>query len=541
MAIDPEYDFYNFRAEPHLESNDYSVSIEIRDGWGGFIGEVADYSELQYSHASDVSDLEASSFTVAGSSKWAKALMRANRSIVLVHFVLRRGDEIVKVWTGRIERSVRSLEGPQGSISVECVSDKVWIFYMIAQNSAFTELWLQQKLDMKVGQAVTIMKEFLATNLTRIAYQSQGRIIGNIEAWQKSNFLNDETKWRDLQTWMWPLTVVPSKKADDRSPKVVLTSRMTRMTELFHEVAKDYNLLVKVHFHVPGRDQAPANLPMPRAGLWVDVIDKDKARSRGEKPEFFGQFVEDISVFVRGLFGRYDEPRFYESTDIEDLKDWFGRREDDPWVIFRYSKEHFSDIEISSYAPTFSRSLAGGNSPEALNQGIQLLVNTALKIVFSQVGILLPDILDGELDDILFAHRDFQDSGMREMLGPFTLYEEYSSSQVTAWGTEAAQALRSSRRSAQGYKTATFSATGASFPPFRPFEDFDLLDQVGYEDPDEDLVQLERVKLITIKADRYGIGFDMSLGEAERPEDPISVQQRRIEMLNSALNALANS
>lgn len=541
MNIDPEYSFYNFRSEPQREALNYSVEIEIRDGWGNLVGEVTDYTSCNFVFNGDIKDVEASGFTITGTSPWARTIMRSNRKQTLVHILLRRDDKIVKIWTGRVERASRKMEGPQGSITVDLISDKAWYGFILAQNSPFTQLWIQQKKDIQTGTAIHVMKKFLARNLTRIAYQSEGRIIGNINAALKSDFLGDQTKWPGLQSWMWPVTLVPSLPSTDKTPFVVLQSRMTDMATLFSEACKDYNLYPRAHFHVPGRDTAPANLPMSRAGVWLDIEDKDKARSRGEKPDFFQQFTRETFIFLRGLFGRYDTPRELSSERIDDLKTWFGNKPDDPWVIFRYSPQHWSNIEINAYSPKVSRSVSGGKSPEAVNQGIQFLINKGIQLLGASVGIPLPDLLSGELNDILFAYRDAQDKEMRAQLGPFTFYEEMSGGSVSAYGIEAAQDLRKSRGDAMGYRTATFTADSASFPPFLPFEDFDIMDQVGFEDPSEDDIQLERVKQIEVSVDRDGVTFATSLGESDRPEDPIAIQQRRNQLLLAGLLAVANA
>src|SRR5699024_6680745 len=62
---------------------------------------------------------------------------------------------------------------------------------------------------------------------------------------------------------------------------------------------------------------------------------------------------------------------------------------------------------------------------------------------------------------------------------------------------DAAQDLRRSRHNAVGYQTAMFTGDMASFRPFLPFEDFDILDPVGWEDKIEDKIFTERVKQIT--------------------------------------------
>lgn len=74
-------------------------------------------------------------------------------------------------------------------------------------------------------------------------------------------------------------------------------------------------------------------------------------------------------------------------------------------------------------------------------------------------------------------------------------------------------------------------------PPFKPFEDFDLLDPVGWEDVDEERIIPDRMKQITVRENREGVSFEFRLGELERPEEPWAIQQRRNKRFEEALNA----
>src|SRR5699024_7302603 len=85
----------------------------------------------------DASDVEASSFQVPWSSPWGKTFMQANRRLILIHVLIyRNGVQITKKpWTGQVDRAVRKMEGPQGSVDVEIVSDKRHLKYLAAWSS----------------------------------------------------------------------------------------------------------------------------------------------------------------------------------------------------------------------------------------------------------------------------------------------------------------------------------------------------------------------------------------------------------------------
>src|SRR5699024_11422422 len=101
-----------------------------------------------------------------------------------------------------------------------------------------------------------------------------------------------------------------------------------------------------------------------------------------------------------------------------------------------------------------------------------------------------------------------EDKGMRKFFGDFLPLEEFTGSGTTAYSFDAAQDLRRSRHNAVGYQTAMFTGDMASFRPFLPFEDFDILDPVGWEDKIEDKIFTERGQQITVSVSR---GEAMSL------------------------------
>jgi hypothetical protein len=266
----------------------------------------------------------------------------------------------------------------------------------------------------------------------------------------------------------------------------------------------------------------------------------DRTRARSETRSKWESTFSLLGEFVRGLFGQYDVPPTVDVYDPASIKDFFGHREDDKWVIFRDSSEHWSQIEVASYSPMASKSIAGGKSQEFLNKGVQLIFNLLINGVLAVVGLGFLGIdVGGMFDDVLFAYQAADDINMREFLGDFTLFEEFIGDGMTAFSFDSAQALRAARHNAIGYQTAMFTGDIASFRPFRPFEDFDLLHPVAWEDSIEDKLFAERVKQITVFANRSDkIRFEVRLGEIDRPEEPEAIAARRHESFVRALNTI---
>jgi hypothetical protein len=520
-------------SRPGVPDDDrYHGVIELRDGQGRLVGEVGDYEDASFLFDSSAKSVEGSSISIPGSSPYARIFMRANRQILLVHFMLYRGKNLVKLWTGRVERSSRKNDRGVSSVSVELISDKAWLQYIMCWSAPFGPLEFQApKKEDKGGPAINTMKQYAVNNLIRIQ-GSWWNPISMADMAYKSTYMERPGSWSTLEEFMPIMQVVPTTKAEDTSPTIFLSAKMDSVADVWDQACRDHNLLPEVKFHVPGRDTLPDRLKMSGSGIWIDIKDKDVTRARSEKKGFFEQITKEIGIFVRGLFGRYDSPVELDSTNPESMLDYFGRDPADKWVIFRESDEHTFQRETSAFAPTSVRSIAGGKAPQALNKGIELLANTAIRLALAAIGIVFGDLISGELDDILFAYQKADDNNLREYLGKYAFFEDFAASGTTAYTFDSAQALRLARFNATGYKTATYTIDGNAALPFRIFEDFDLLDPVAWEDGDEGRLFAERLKEVTVKLDREnGVTFDVALGESERPEEPWAIQARRNDMM----------
>jgi putative minor tail subunit len=526
--------------------NEYTVRIEVRDGTARYLGDVGDWSDLSITWTSEADSSDASSFTIGGTSAWSKHFMRSNLQVCLVHFLVYRAGSLIKTWTGRVSRSTRTGNGPQSTIKVELDHDKVWLQHILAWPSPFAVLNAQfPKRDIALGPAIHVMKDYVIKAAVRLQ-ANQHRLIAN---YKLADYQNDPGKWRDLQSFMHPVIVPPTPKGADTTPNVALVAEMTPISELVAETCKDNNILPDVYCYVPGRDPKISGINMAKPGIVIDFVDKDRTRLNPTYRSFFAEITREIRTFIRGIFGRYDIPPSLQPTvDTKFLRDFFGTdtgRYNVSWPILRSSDEHWHQQEVNAFAPTTYCSITGGKSNEFLNQGIKLIARTLIQQVLRLIGIgfsALTGWITGKLEDIFFAYQRAEDSDQKRFLGDFALPEDYGGKGYTAYSRDAAQALRMQRYSALGYKTAQFTGNVNSFLPFRVFEDFDLLDPVGWEDDDSDRIIPERLKQVTLTANREnGVVFEVRLGESDRPEEPWAIQSRRNAQFLRAITAAFNA
>lgn len=511
----------------------YSVEVELRDGDANLVGTVGDFSDITLAFSSEAADVEASALEIPLSSPWARTFMRANMRVLLVHVMIYRDGKQIKRWTGRVDRSVRKREGIQGTVSVELISDKMWFKHLIGYSAPGTDLWIQfPKVNHYVGPAVHTLKRIASDNILRLS--------GNLTLFGGSKWLNNPNEWSGMQSKMPFVIISPTTEGEDTSPEIISQIQMTSMDEAWQEICKDNNLLPTATFFVPGRDAMPERLALTRPCVVMDIKDMDRTRARSETRPRWKATFELLGEFVRGLFGQYDVPPTLDVYDPQQVKDFFGHREDDKWVIFRESSRHWNQTEVASFSPTASKSISGGKSQEFLNKGVQLLFNVLINGALSMVGLGFLGIdVGGSFDDVLLAYQAADDGNMRDFLGDFTFFEEFIGDGMTAFSFDSAQALRAARNNAIGYQTAMFTGDIASFMPFRPFEDFDLLHPVGWEDDLEDRIFAERVKQVVVYANRSDkIRFEVRLGEIDRPEEPEAIAARRHESFLRALNTV---
>lgn len=517
----------------------YTSSVELQNGWGEIIGEIGDFDDLDLVWSSEAADVEASSITIPASSPWTTTVMQANRRLFRLYITIYRDGKRINTWTGFVERAVRTMEHRSGKVNLELVSDKAFLNYVMAWSAPFAPLWIQApKKQIKVGKARGVMKQFLIDNLLRL--QNPASALNPILAYQ-STYQENPSLWGSVEQYMWPFHVVPTPLLSDPSPIVALIVQMTPMAEVWQEACKDYNLLPLVKFHIPGRDPDVPNITVSRPSIVFDIIDKDMKRSQGGSNiiiEIIGEFV----TFIRGMFGRYDALPIIELTDEVNMANWFGTEPDNAWPIFRTGDQAWFRYEIAAYPPTVSSSIAGGKSQEFLSNSLKFLGNGLIRHALALVGVgFKGNFITNELDDILFAYQRSNDKSMRPELGPFLAYEEFVGGGTTAYSFDSAQALRLARHNAVGYKTATFSGDGRAALPFRPFEDFELLDPVAWEDPDDGTLRPERIKEINYKETRAGVGWDFRIGEINRPEEPWAIQTRRNAMFQQAILTAINA
>lgn len=523
----------------------YTVSIEVRDGQCRYLGEIGDWNDLDITWSSEADSADSSTFIVGGTSPWSRFLMRANTNVSLIHFVVYRQGKRVAIWTGRINKSSRTTEGGQSTIKVDCDHDKLWLQYILAWPSPFAPLAAQfPKKDIAFGPAIHVMKNYVIKAGVRLQ-GNLGSITGN---YARADYQARPNEWPRLQDWMYPFIVPPTPRADDTAPTIALVAEMTPISELVAETCKDNNILPDVHCFIPGRDPMPPKLSLNRPGIVIDFVDKDRTRTQSNYRGIWNEIVGEIRSFIRGLFGRYDIPPTVQPlADANFFKAYFG----DPqyhnvtWPIFRDSDEHWHRVEVSAFSPTTTTSITGGKSNEFLNMGIGMIVRTIIQQALRLLGIGLSALtgwITGKLEDIFFAYQRAADPEQRKFLGDYALFEDYGGKGYTAYSRDATQALRLQRFSAMGYKTAQFIGDSAAFAPFRPFEDFGLLDPVAWEDSEEDKIIPERVKQITLTANRdNGCVFEVRLGETDRPEEPWAIQQRRNDQFKRALVAAFNA
>ena len=455
-------------------------------------------------------------------SRWAKIVSRCDKENIFIHAQI-NGEW----WTGRVDRVRKKRKGKVRTVIAELVSDYVWLEAMFAWPAPFMPLFAQvPKKDVMVAPAHTMIKTYLFKTIFRLQANLYKFPVG---------FFNDPINngWWNVEKWSQPCVVLPVNPIFDDTRWNTLLARMTPLDQLFKQLLKDEHLVLTAKAWIPGRDPQPhKDIVLTKPCIVFDVIDKRKAQgSHGTILDgLFRTIIDTLDPFIQPVIGM-----FTGDSDKYSLAHYFGTDPADPWVVFR--EGDYTDIEESEVvinSPQAHTGIVGGHSPEWVNKGIELLVNSAIQGLLGAIGIgFLGNLINGELDDILLAFQSTTNHQVREQFGVFTLPEAFDPTGTTAFTFDAVQALRQLMWEIRPHRS--FNVTINDGKPFIPFVHFTVGDPVGWEDEDE--IFVDYVRRIIVTDDRSSRAkIQIVIGDEEDKEEPMAESMRRIAGVKQAFD-----
>ncbi|MBB3040154.1 hypothetical protein [Hoyosella altamirensis] len=531
--------------------------IDVYDREYRHLGECGDYLDATVQFAAN--RIAPGVIELPGDSEWGPYFRRCKREVIPVTVKVRG-----RRWSGRAESCERHYDAENGLVwRVTLISDWAWLRSILAWPSPFAPIQAQfPKHDIAIGPARTVLKGYLIKNLIRLQQPLWGIInnftIGGLVSGlggmfgrgyrpvdfqnydpQKPNDPLDPMEWqRGVQNRAnHPVAVKPHNPFTDTSTWVALTARMTPMDELFEDVLRDEGLLLTADVWLPG-DPPVEGLVLTKPTIVIDIVDKTYA-------------VGPNGNILTGLFRavtRVLEDGITKVIVPVDMPTKTGPlAANEPWIVIDEDDEESGVISstITSHHPLAKYCVIGGRSPAWLNQGINLLIESALSAILSFVGQsgISSTLLNGILDDVFMAWDRYYDANRVRELGPYGFHEHFSAGGSVALSFSGLMNGRAALRETRGFESYEFEIEDGA--PYAAGEDFWLKDPIGVKVPGPspeggvDQIYLQYVELIEFTDSRAGrVVTKVSIGDPHAGEDPVDRAMRKVKQLTSFLNAL---
>ena len=495
------------------------VSIEVRRGHMELDGYVGDHIEAEFEFVAN--EVAPGHIEVPAKSRWASVFKRCDKENIFIHAFING-----KKWTGRVDRCRKKKVGKKKTVIAELVSDYVWFESIMAWSAPFMPLWFQlPKKDVKMMSTDTMIRSYLTSNVFRLQ--------ANLHKFPIGFFNNPMKNWWSVEQWMQPCVVLPGNPLFDTTRWNTLLARMTPMDQLFKEVLKDERLVLTAEAWVPGRDPQPSEaITLTKPCIVFDIKNERGVVGRTGTilDGLFNTIIDTIDPFIGAVVGA-----FTADSEKYSLAKFFGTDPKDPWVVFREDDDDdIEESEVIINAPQAHTAIVGGQAPDWLNKGIEMLVNAGIQGLLSSIGIgFLGDLISGELSDIVLAFQSATDERRREMFGIFGLPEAFETSGTTAFTADSSQALRKLLEETRPYRT--YTATIIDGKPFTPFVHFDVGQPVGWEDDDE--IHVDYVTRIVVTDSRKSFAkVAITVGDEEGQKNAMEKAMGRIGGVKQALD-----
>lgn len=375
--------------------------------------------------------------------------------------------------------------------------------------------------DLRAGQSLKVIKEFLLVNLMR-DFQP-----GAVRGWD----MWEPEAWTGMNPDLWPAVVNPINP-NATTQFTVLDARFDMAGEMIKETLDAAGLLLTVDVWLEGDPQPfPDHTVLTRPTLVIDVV-----------PRQFDTAVTGTPVdLLRGLVRTFDSQANAPRVGLGTLPATAAGRL--PWVLWRPQDMAAVTSEFTVVKSEDSRVIVGGRSPEALNR----LVAGGAKAIFGGIGavlagaipvfgpliqaaaIFLGEVVGSSLQDKLFAWQQFTDALRRVAHGRFAYRVQVAAGD--GWTLSAFQQGFQMLQAGAGAVTVAFEVDDQC--TYEQGRDYSVGDQTG-------VVHRDRVFATFISRTSRGRSLSgarirsVTLGDPRARESPV-------DNLNRSAKAISNS
>lgn len=379
--------------------------------------------------------------------------------------------------------------------------------------------------DLRAGQSLKVIKEFLLVNLMR---DFQPGAVRGWDMWQPS-------AWTGMNPDLWPAMVNPINP-DITTPFTVLDARFDMAGEMIKETLDAAGLLLTVDVWLEGDEQPfPDHTVLTRPTLLIDVV-----------PRQFDTAVTGTPAdLLRGLVRTFDSQANAPRVGLGTLPATAAGRL--PWVVWRPEDMASVTSDFTVVKSEDSYVIVGGRSPEALNR----LVAGSAKAIFGGVGaalagaipvfggliqaaaIFLGEVVGESLQNKLFAWQSFLDSMRRAAHGRFAYRVQVAAGD--GWTLSAFQQGFQMLQAGAGAITVGFTVDDQCV--YEQGRDYSVGDQTG-------VVHRDRVFATFVSKTSRGRSMNgarirsVTLGDPRARESPIENLNRSAKAINNGMSRM---
>jgi len=445
------------------------ILVTIYDKFYRPRGEVNDYIQLNAAFPRFL--VETGSLTLKGDDPLADWALRCHDEVVPITIEI--GNLL---WSGRIKVAKDRFGFPNepDTVVAELEGDRAWLMKILAWPNFLLPIQVQfPPRGYAIGTAIQVCKWLISTQTFRL----QSGIWDLV-----NNLASLNLDWRSwLGTFLMRDIVGPDGKFDitdvmrmlrtpiyvmqrpldfltDTSPVVSVTWRMDKLYELIDQIVQDNGLVVDVKLWRPGDPQPEDGMLFPLTVPTIVVDVKDRMGFVGPTGTFLDGILRTLVDLQDTVFGEITKP-FLNPQGLPQPEGFniapvLGLHWTEPWALFNCDHPLSGCWgEIAHHHPLAYRTVIGGKSPAWMNNLMNAMWSWLLDMLMIVVGFsgIPSNLLDGLLNDVLFAFALSDNMDRRIKAGPYAYPESFHPTNHTAYSFDGIIAMKRAQWETRGY------------------------------------------------------------------------------------------
>lgn len=472
-----------------------------------------------YDCAKEVNDTEEGSFTIPGDHPLAQLIIDSGVDEGLHFYIETAADP-----EGRIGYRVDDIdvefdaEGGYERVTVHGLEDFEHTKHILgwANTRLMPELQLP-KSDLQWGRSKSTIRSYFHRNLTRL-YQPDW--FYGFDLWSPSNWS------ANMRPDQWAVIMAP-QIGPDTSEWTILSSRFDTLWDFVKYTLDDAGLQITTRRWMPGDSQPfPDHAILSKPTLILDVVERSFLSGATGTP------LDPILDLIRII----SPDGASETVTILDPNG--GQQPpagvNQPVAIWRASQHQgLESSRMTIHKASRHTVIIGGKSPQWVNAGIKLLLNSALGWIGMLIGLpgLGLGIFDKAVEDVALAWQRFTNWSRKARMGRHAYNEDFVPGD--AWTISGLQAGRVGLHDGRGF--ISFSASVVDNMPYRIGQDVDLGYRCGFEIANR--IWLSHIVKKRRRADRRTpADWVITVGDSREDELPGTTALRHVETIRQEIN-----